>query len=309
MKAAPRVTVKWVAVLLVSIALCALLVELGMRSGFARISRIGKRQREEYLAARALRRESSPNVVLLTGNSLLLEGVDLPVLQRGLPAGIHAARFVIEQTEYLDWLYGIKRLFAEGSRPALVVLAIGPDHLVADGMLLDSAPYYLYDLRDLPAIARLQHLNLTESSSMYFAHWSLFFAQKNGLRNFIMGKADPPYAAFLHELGMHPAHEMTRAEVMTIAAPRFREIDELCREYGAGFAYLMPPGFVPNEDAFRAAAADAKVAVIAPVRQFEWPRSKFRDGFHLKPESAIQFATLLAPALTAVDQAAHPTNH
>ncbi len=282
------------------IALCALFVEVGMRAGFSNISRIGKRKHEEYLGARSLKRESNVSPVLLAGNSLLLEGVDIPTLESGLPGGVHPARYIVEQTEYYDWFYGLKRIFAEGSRPAMVVLCIGPNHFVGNLMLLDSGPYYLYSLGDLPAIAHLQHLSLTDASSMYFAYWSLFFAEKNGLRNFVMGKIDPPYATFLHELGMQPAPPMTPQQVTAIATPRFAEIDELCRRNGARFVYLIPPGFVANEDALRAAAANAHVPLLAPVRQSEWPLSKFRDGFHLKPESSIEFAKLLAPELTAV---------
>lgn len=301
MAAASPSLAKRTATLLATIVLCALLVEVGMRAGFSRISRIGKRTHEEYLGARDLKRESDVSPVLLAGNSLLLEGVDIPTLESQLPGGIRPVRYIVEQTEYYDWFYGLKRLFAEGSRPAMVVLCIGPNHFVGNLMLLDSGPYYLYSLGDLPAIARLQHLSLTDASSMYFAHWSLFFAAKNGLRNFVMGKIDPPYATFLHELGMQPAPPMTAHQVTAIATPRLAEIDELCRRNGARFAYLIPPGFVANEDALRGAAAAVHVPLLAPVRQSEWPLSKFRDGFHLTPQSSIEFAKLLAPELAAVD--------
>jgi hypothetical protein len=299
--AAPRNLARRTAILLVTIVLCTLVVELGMRAGFSRISRIGKRTHEEYLGARSLKRESNVSPVLLAGNSLLLEGVDMPTLEGGFPREVHPVRYIVEQTEYYDWFYGLKRLFAEGSRPAMVVLCIGPTHFVGSLMLLDSGPYYLYSLGDLPAIARLQHLSLTDASSLYFAHWSFFFSEKNALRNFVMGKIDPVYGTFLHELGMQPAPPMTAQQVTAIATPRFAEIDELCRRNGARFVYLIPPGFVTNEDALRAAAADAHVPFLAPVRQSEWPLSKFRDGFHLTPESSIEFARLLAPELVAVE--------
>ena len=292
------------AILLIAVAVSTLLIEVGTRAGFSKISHIGKRTHDEYLSARSLTRESEFSPVLMVGNSLLLEGVDMPTLESGLPKAIHPVRFIVEQTEYWDWFYGLKRLFAEGSRPAMVVLCIGPNHIVGKLMLLDAGSYYLYSLGDLPAIARLQHLSLTDASSMYFAHWSLFFSAKDGLRNFVMGKVDPPYAGFLHELGMHPAPPITGPEITAIASARFAQISQLCHRNGARFVYLIPPGFVPDEDAIRAAAADAHVPILAPVRQFAWRLSKFRDGFHLKPESAVEFAKLLANDLATVDQTA-----
>ena len=108
--------------------LCALLlcvvaallgsVELVVRVGLPRISKIEGRIALEYRSALAIRHASgrSPNV-LVVGNSWLLRGVDLPALQKSFAPNYSLTRCVIEQTSYLDWYHGMRALYARGSRP------------------------------------------------------------------------------------------------------------------------------------------------------------------------------------------------
>jgi len=53
----------------------------------------------------------------MLGNSLLLEGVEFPGLSRDLRPEIEARRFVVDNTSYLDWYYGIRSLLRRGARP------------------------------------------------------------------------------------------------------------------------------------------------------------------------------------------------
>ena len=102
----------WVALLTAVLGLF-LVVELGVRFGLARLSAIERRTETEQKAAFALGGEAlAHRTVLLAGNSLPLEDIDLPSLKSAMGADFKTARYVVEQTYYLDWYYGLRSLYA-----------------------------------------------------------------------------------------------------------------------------------------------------------------------------------------------------
>src|SRR5581483_955276 len=123
----------WLLALLVILCLG---VEVGTRCEFARVSRIQDRISGEKEAFLALRpgTAGSPRNVVLVGNSLLLAGVDIPLLNTLSSGGFSYSRLVIEQTQYADWFFGLRRLLSEGARPDAVVLVFGANHWLADAV-------------------------------------------------------------------------------------------------------------------------------------------------------------------------------
>ena len=118
--------------LLCILALLYGLVELAAGVGFPRISRIQRRITGEYRQARTLGPvQNGKPTLLLLGNSLLLEGLNYPKLRAGLAPEYEVSRFIVEQTQYFDWLFGLKRLFREGSRPRIVLLCLSTNHLLS----------------------------------------------------------------------------------------------------------------------------------------------------------------------------------
>jgi hypothetical protein len=289
-----------VIVILGTLLFCLVGIEAGARFAFARISRIERRVMTEHVAAQQLRRSSSVSPVLLAGDSLLLLDLDLNVLPHKLPAGVHLQRFSIEQTAYLDWLFGLRRLFSEGARPAVVILCIAPNSLVSSTIQGDYSAFYLYKVDDIPAIAKRAGYDLTKESSLLFAHYSLFFAGRSNLRNFILSRVFPAYAGALHNLLTHPPAPMPREEVLSISQPRFQELKRLCGSYGAHFVYVVAPGFGIQEGAIVEAGSRAGVPVVVPVHSDAWPPSKFSDGFHLNEAAAREFTEKLSPALDSL---------
>ena len=79
---------------------------------------------EEYQAAIHLRKTpgSKTKHILILGNSLVGQGIDFGALQQTLPPDWKAHRFWIYNTYYTDWYFGLRRLFAEGSRPDVVAI-------------------------------------------------------------------------------------------------------------------------------------------------------------------------------------------
>lgn len=112
--------------LLLTCALVCALIEAGTAFEFERISRIEQRREKEYQGALEMHSAEHATSVLVAGNSLLLEGVDFPQLQQDVGPEFSLRRLVVEGTFYLDWYYGLRRMFASGARPNVVVLVLNP---------------------------------------------------------------------------------------------------------------------------------------------------------------------------------------
>ena len=286
-----------IVVVLATLLTCAIAIEGGTRFAFARISRIERRVGIEHAAAQNLRLSSPVSPILLVGDSLLLLDVDLDVLGQTLRTKTQLQRFPIEQTGYLDWLFGLRRLFDEGARPAVVILCLAPDSLVSNTIQGDYSAFYLYQVKDIPAIATKARYDLTQESSLFVAHYSLFLAGRSNLRHFILNKTFPPYAGVLHDLLARRTGVTSRGEVLRISEQRFQELQSLCSSYGARLIYVIAPGFGVQEGAILEAGSRAGVPVLVPVHSDEWPLSKFSDGFHLNGASSREFTEKLSPLL------------
>src|SRR5579862_83301 len=184
-----------------TLALFAVLLaglEGATRLGFTRISRIESRIRGEYVRAVAVRPGTPARpTILLLGNSLLLEGVDYESLQRTLASRATAVRFVIEQTSYLDWYYGIRRLLAEGARPDRIVLCLNVSQLLSNSIRGEYSAFYLIRTQDIAKAGRAAGFDLTKLSGLFLARYSLFYAGRNSVRNFALNAVDKPYAEVL----------------------------------------------------------------------------------------------------------------
>jgi hypothetical protein len=288
----------WSVRALIILALFCVAIEAVTRFGFSHISRIEARIANDHKAAMAIRRGDRPNV-LVVGNSLMLEGIDTPQL-RGLLAGrANAVGFPIEQTEYLDWYYGLRRLFADGSQPDVVVLCMSAAHLIDSRIRGDYSAYYLFRLQDIPEIGRDVQYDLTKTSSLVLAHFSLFYAGRSGLRNFVLVRTDPAYAEMLHHMTATPARFPPDAEIERMAETRLRALRELCASHRARFIFLLAPGFGPGEAPLVEAGARAHTDVMVPYHLNELSRDKFRDGFHLNETGAQMFTARVADLLKA----------
>ena len=132
----PRNYTRAIAAALAAIVLLLVGCELAFRFAFSRISRIESRTHNEHLDALAVR-PGAPGkpTILLLGNSLLLESVDYPKIKTEWRSVAAPTRFVIEQTAYIEWSYGIKRLLSEGARPNRIILCLNIPQLVGNSIL------------------------------------------------------------------------------------------------------------------------------------------------------------------------------
>jgi hypothetical protein len=227
---------------LASLALFCVGMEVLARFGFNHVSRIEARIANDHAAVLAIRKSEKPSVLLL-GNSLLLDDIDYARLRDSLRGQADAVRFPIEETEYLDWFYGLRRFFGEGSRPEMIVLCINAEHLISSKIRGDYSVYYLFRFLDIPQIRRDIGYDLRKTSGLELSRFSLFYAGRNNLRNFVLFRTAHAYTQMLQRIATRPAHVPSDQEIERTAESRLIALRTLCSSYGARFAFLLPPGF------------------------------------------------------------------
>jgi hypothetical protein len=289
-----------IALLLLScIALC-LLFEGVTRHYFWRVSRIQNRRHTEYLQALRVRpaTRSGQVSVLVVGNSLLLEAVNFPELQHSLGPNIVAQRFAVENTYYLDWYYGLRRLFRAGAHPDVIVLSLSPGQLVSDGISGERSARMLVDGRDLFGFAADISADRNLTSSLILDNASEFYGWRADLRGWILGKLFPNLQLLTNRFRDKSVPESSASTIFRMANDRLRKLRQLCLENGAGFVLLVPPAMADTGvDAVRNVAGSSGTRVLVPLAAGSLPLSDFADGLHLNGQGAAKFTPALAADL------------
>src|SRR6267154_5478678 len=285
-------------------AICAVLVLmfelasiylLNHRSAtYARISR----QYDEALKIRPTSAGEPPSV-LMVGNSLLLHGVQLDRLQELTASRIHVYPIFLEATGYYDWLYGLHGLFLRGARPQVVVLGVGVNYFLENGVRQDYAPMMFFNARDTLAVASDLKLDRTSTSNLLLAHSSTFWDTRNAIRMQVLNHVVPHLESLFSLVNQKPSVPEGR-EFAEITLPRLQRLRELCEANGARLILLVPPtldsGNAINEMSAEARAAGVEVSVpvdpAALSAKFYQP-----DGMHLNKDGAVIFTSALAKDL------------
>jgi hypothetical protein len=277
-----------------------ILLEVFMRFGFTRMSHIESRITAEHRDALAIRKSGGQTKILLLGNSLALDGVVLPQLATDLGGRADCVRFVIEATEYLDWYYGLRRLFSEGSEPDVVMLCLTAKQLKSSSIRGDYSAYHLFSASDIGDIVRATGLDRTQAADTVIAHYSLFYANRNEIRQFALNRLDNPYIEMLHELvPSQPKIENKQTAPapltsLVLDAGRLKALRTLCSEHGARFVLLVPPGYDSGDAELRSAGSLSQTQVLIPVHDNEFTADEFQDGYHLNSTGAQIFTEKLA---------------
>src|SRR5215467_6509757 len=181
-----------------------------------------------------------PMSVLMVGNSLLLDGVDVDRLQKLTSSQLSIHPIFLEATAYYDWLYALKRLFRDGSRPQVVVLGVGVNAFLSNGVRQDYAPLMFFDLRDARNLARDLKFDNTETSNLLLAHSSVFWDTRSVIRMQVLRHTVPHCRELFQFLKPQPAIPPP-PEFAAIANPRLERLQKLCATYGAKLIILVPP--------------------------------------------------------------------
>src|SRR5262249_10995642 len=178
------------------VAICAalvLLLELVSKSLLQHHSETYARVSHQYAEALLVRPAAAaePTSVLMVGNSLLLEGVDVDRLRELTSGSLRIYPIFLEATGYYDWLYGLQRLFRQGARPQVVVIGVGVNGFLGSGVRQDYSPMMFFDARDVLNVASDLKLDRTATSNLLLAHSSAFWDTRSVIRTQILRLAIP----------------------------------------------------------------------------------------------------------------------
>lgn len=239
---------------------------------------------------------SGPSHIAVLGNSLLLEGLDVPRLTEQTEAQAIPVPYFVLATDYYDWYFGLKRLFAEGMRPRYILLGLSPNQLASPHTRGEYSANYLFRGQDLVEIAKKTHMDTTTASSFMLAHVSKFYSTRQITRTYILGRTLPDVAVMLHDIltaGHDPA--IPEATLKTLATDRLMSLDALCRANGSQFILVVPPTYQSGAETIAQAGKDLGIPVLVPVPNDEFDDSFFQsDGFHLNDKGAAVFTNRLA---------------
>ncbi|HEY6943761.1 MAG TPA: hypothetical protein VI431_01375 [Candidatus Acidoferrum sp.] len=240
-----------------------------------------------------------PASVLMVGNSLLLHGVRVDQLQALTLSRMHIYPIFLEATGYYDWLYGLQGLFRRGARPDAVIVGVGVNYFLENGVRQDYAPMMFFDARDTLAVSSDLHLDRTATSNLLLAHSSIFWDTRSAIRAQMLKRVVPHLQDLFSLINPKPSVP-DGPEFEAIANPRLQRLRELCEEHGAKLILLLPPT-LSSEDAVgemirsaRATGVDVSVPIDPATLSAKFYQP---DGMHLNSEGAVLFTSALAKDL------------
>ena len=261
---------------------------------YARISR-------QYVEALRIRPAGAgePPSVLMVGNSLLLHGVQVNRLQEMTSSSMRIYPIFLEATGYYDWLYALHGLFLRGARPQVVVLGVGVNYFLENGVRQDYAPMMFFNARDTLAVASDLKLDRTATSNLLLAHSSTFWDTRSAIRMQVLNHMVPHLEDLFSLVNQKPSVPQGR-EFAEMSIPRLQKLRELCEANGARLILLVPPT-LDSENAVSQMAATAQAAgveVSVPIDPAMLSAKFYQpDGMHLNRDGAVLFTSALAKDL------------
>lgn len=303
----PRIKASPAILLMASLAMLMGTFEVATRTVIERRSKVQRMVNKEYTEAIHIRRavggnSSGPKQLLVVGNSLVDFGINFDQFKRGLPPEWQAHRFWIYNTGYSDWYFGLRRLFADGSRPDAVAIVFAGLNWYSNGIRGDYSSQYLFQTQDLLRISSEANLNRTETSSLLFARYSKFYALRSDIRKVLLNSILPdlPQMYTLFRPGSAP--RFTEQQLIPLVTERIIAYRSIVETYGSKLILIVPPVPHPGEEyqrAIRISAGNAGVRVVMPMSCSDVPLTDFLDDIHLAPEGAKLYTSQVVKALPA----------
>jgi hypothetical protein len=276
-------------------------LEVLTRAGFTRTSRIQRKIAEARKEALSLQPRTADGAesVLILANSLCREGVDPAKLRQGVSPNYHTVLLAVGGTAYVDWYFGLRRLFAEGSRPTTVILCLSTRQLISQTTDGEYFAHYMMQGRDVLAVRKSAGLDFTTTTTYWFANGSAWIGSRSSIKNWFLGELMPN----IDELTGHfplVAGPMPPTDVVVgQGLARLEDVQALCKTYNARFLFLIPPllQLDGHFEELQTAAKQAGINVLLPYREAEMPKNYFTDGFHLNSQGAFLFTERLGQTL------------
>jgi len=244
-------------------------------------------------------KSGEPISVLMVGNSLLLDGVEVDRLQKLTSGQMRIYPIFLEATGYYDWLYGLQRLFREGARPQVVVVGVGVNSFLASSVRQDYSPLMLFDARDALGVASDLEMDHTATSNLLLAHSSFFWDTRSVIRTQILCRVVPHCKELFSLLKRQPPMPPAK-EFQTMAITRIERLRELCEAHGAKLIILVPPTLSSEYAVHQLtiAAQGTRVDTLVPIDPAALSAKYYQsDELHLNSEGAQVFTSALAAFL------------
>ena len=238
-----------------------------------------------------------PASVMMIGNSLFLEGVQVDRLQELTSKNFRIYPIFLEATGYYDWLYGLGRIFRLGARPQVVVVQLEANSLLWNRVRTEYSPMLFFDAPDLLHVSSDLGLGRTAESSLLLAHWSAFSSAHSVVRTQILRHTIPHFTELFNLLIQAQRATSFGPATERMAEARLKTLRELCDAHGAKMILLAPP--VPSsESAVRKLAGIAErigVATLVPIDPKTLTAQHYEpDVFHLNAKGAALFTSAIA---------------
>jgi len=285
--------------------LCALVVfgcvEAGSRYGVPLINSNTRRFYAERAAASRLGQNGGASQVsiLFLGNSITHSDIDLPGMQAGLGNDARVVCWAVDDTNYLDWLFGLKRIFRSGARPDYVIVGGRSRHFLAPHVRGNFFAHYMLDWPDLLDAARRIKANANAICSMLIAQGSAFYGSREEIYKRLVTWMIPRFAHLAAVLNRAGVSDAASAAMPPSPGDRIWEMKELCAIHGARLILWIPPGQSRdrNAQAMVEAGRELDVPVLVPIVEGQIPSKDYADGFHLGPAGARMLTSALAREL------------
>jgi len=284
-------------VLLGTIIVMLISIETLFRERFDRTSSVQQHEdaeRQSLLHFRDAGTGKDPHIVIV-GNSLMLHGIDVPFLEANLDSRFVPVTYFVLGTNYNDWYFGLKRLFAEGMRPDYVLLGLSPNQLATSEIRGDMSARYLVQQSDLLDIVRQSHMNATVASEFILAHYSEYYSTREIARGYVMSKLLPTVGELFHtRYASYRDPAIEEPVLRQLASTRLEALNQLCRANGAHFLFVVPPSYQEGGATILHAGKERGITVLLPVNDNEFDGSDYEeDGIHMNEKGARIFTERL----------------
>lgn len=290
-----------VAVLLAGLLVYLCALEVVTRAGFSRVNHVWRLIQADHRQAVTLRPASAHESVsmLIVGNSYLEVGVNRDSLRQEVSPAYSVSYLPISGTSFLDWYFGLRRIFAEGAHPTVVGVCLSTPDLMSDATSGESFAHTLMLWREILQVKLHSHLDNTTASDYFFAHFSSWLGHRAEIRNWLLRKSLANAGNLAQHLRPHDQPLPPTDSILAKALPRLRAMNQLCNENGSRFFLLIPPSRDVRDASpeLQTAAAREGITVVLPFQHAELPETAFVDGAHLNPKGAALFTERLGPAL------------
>src|SRR5437660_1550173 len=231
-----------IVLLLLALPLYFATLEFMMRTIVPRVSQVERRHNADRQAALKLsqRAPQSLKTVLIVGNSLLQEGIDRDKLRQVSSSQYRVAVFPVENTTYLDWYFGLRRLAIEGSMPDVVVLCLNVRQLVSNSTNGEGFAHSMMWTGDILEVAKTAGLDSTNTSNYFFANLSAWLGGRWYTRSWVL-EGWMPSAKTLVDL-FTPRGAVTPIQLVTSVQQRIQRLMKLrhrCEMSGARVVFLV----------------------------------------------------------------------